>query len=226
MAQGYFITGTDTDVGKTLVSLALLQALKNQGHRVAGMKPISAGCKLANNELCNDDAIKLQHRSSIKIPYKTVNPYAFEPPVAPHLAAKNLGISIEIDNIVSSYRTIAAQVDRVIVEGAGGWLVPLDERRTMADIVDALALPVILVVGLRLGCLNHALLTVENIKMRGAILGGWVVNVIDASMSFKQQNIDTLKQRIDSPLLGIIPYQQPVIVDDAAMLLDVSLLDN
>ena len=161
--KGYFITGTDTGAGKTVVSLALMHALQVQGKSVAGMKPVSAGCITTETGLRNDDAVQLQNASSVKLSYDVVNPYAYEPAIAPHIAAQAIGEHIALDKITTCYRQIASEVDIVIVEGAGGWLVPINDRETMADIARQLGLPVILVVGMRLGCLNHALLTAESI---------------------------------------------------------------
>jgi len=204
--NGYFITGTDTGVGKTLVSLALMHTLQAQGRRVAGFKPVSAGCTNTASGLRNDDAMKLQQAGSVDFPYETINPYAYHPPIAPHIAAQSIGDSISIEKICACYKKLAGEVDLVIVEGAGGWLVPINEKETMADIAARLDLPVILVVGLRLGCLNHALLSVESIQKKGLVLKGWIANHISPNMAKSAENVDTLAQRIAAPLLGVIPY--------------------
>lgn len=204
--KGYFITGTDTGVGKTLVSLALMHALQAQGKSVAGMKPVSAGCINTDSGLRNDDAVRLQKAASVEIPYDVVNPYAFEPPIAPHIAARSIGERISVEKIMSCYQTIGGKVDIVIVEGAGGWLVPLNDRETMADIAAHLELPVILVVGMRLGCLNHALLSAENILAKGAKLAGWIANQIDRNMLKSNENISSLEALIHAPLSGVIPW--------------------
>jgi dethiobiotin synthetase len=203
---GYFITGTDTGVGKTHVAVALINALKAQGKTVAGMKPVAAGCKTTPQGLRNDDALQLQKASSVDLPYELVNPYAFEPAIAPHIAAQESGIEIHIAHIKECYEQISEKVDTVIVEGAGGWLVPLNDRETMADIVAELHLPIILVVGMRLGCLNHALLTAESVKAHGGTLAGWVANYIDEDMTKTEDNLRSLQSRIGGPLLGNIPF--------------------
>ncbi len=173
---GIFVTGTDTGIGKTVVSLGLMQALQDQGLTVAGMKPVSAGCEQTAAGLRNDDAVLLQQQSSITLEYAAVNPYAFEPAIAPHLAARAAGVEIDLDVILTAYRALAARVDCVVVEGVGGWRVPLNERASVADLAAALGLDVCLVVGLRLGCLNHALLSAASIEAAGCHLAGWVAN--------------------------------------------------
>src|SRR5690606_25531823 len=159
MTQGYFVTGTDTGVGKTRISLALMRALQAQGHTVLGMKPVASGCRSTADGLRNDDAVQLRAQASFDVPYDQVNPYAFEPPIAPHLAALAVGTVIRIDVIRDMLDRLGASADRVVVEGVGGWLVPIDASATMADVAVAVDLPVVLVVAVRLGCLNHALLT-------------------------------------------------------------------
>lgn len=205
MSGGYFITGTDTGVGKTVVGLGLMRALKERGRRVAAIKPVASGCRERDGVLCNDDALRLQAEGSVGLPYSTVNPYAFASPIAPHLAAAEAGVWISIARIVEEFRGVAAQVETVIVEGVGGWRVPLDERETVADLAAALGLPVILVVAVRLGCLNHALLTVEGIHHSGVALAGWVANRLEPACTRAEANIDTLRRRIPAPLLGILP---------------------
>jgi dethiobiotin synthetase len=199
----YFITGTDTGVGKTLISCALLHAFAAQGRRVAGFKPVAAGCD-ANRQ--NDDAKALHTVSSQPLSYERVNPYCLHEAIAPHIAAQHENVRIEMPRILAAYRELAEQADVVIVEGAGGLLVPLNEQQDNADLALELGLPVILVTGMRLGCLNHALLTVEAIKARGLTLAGWVANVIDADMKCLEENISALQQRIAAPLLGVVPY--------------------
>jgi dethiobiotin synthetase len=204
--SGYFITGTDTGVGKTHVAVALINALKAQGKTVAGMKPVAAGCESTPQGLRNDDALQLQQASSVELPYELANPYAFESAIAPHIAAQEAGVEIDIAHIKQCYEQISAKVDTVIVEGAGGWLAPLNEKQTMADIVTELQLPVILVVAMRLGCLNHALLTVESIKSWGATLAGWVANHIDVDMARAEENVQSLQSRIADSQLGVAPF--------------------
>jgi dethiobiotin synthetase len=219
---GYFITGTDTGVGKTVVAVAMINALKAQGKTVAGMKPVAAGCESTPQGLRNDDALQLQQAASVELPYKLINPYAFEPPIAPHIAAEEAGVEIDIEHIKQCYEEIAAQVDTVVLEGAGGWLVPLNDTATMADVAIALNLPVVLVVGMRLGCLNHALLSVESIQAKGAKPAGWVANQIDNDMQKYQKNVNSLKSRIGTPLLGEIPFCHTDIVATGEQYIDIA----
>ncbi len=205
--RGIFVTGTDTGVGKTWISAAVMAALQAQGLTVLGMKPVASGCEQTPDGLRNDDALRLQQQGSHPVDYALLNPYAYAPPVAPHLAAEKAGERISLERIESNYRALAAQADVVVVEGAGGWLVPLNERDTMADLARRLELEVILVVGLRLGCINHALLSAESIRAHGCTLKGWVANTLDLHMSKLPQNILSIQQRIGAPLLGVVPYQ-------------------
>lgn len=220
--MSYFVTGTDTGVGKTLVSCALLHAFAAQGRRVVGMKPVAAGC----DDDLNEDVRQLLAASTVHASRGQINPYCFMRPVAPHLAARFTGIRISLDRILETYAELNAQSDVVIVEGAGGFLVPLNDEQDSADMVQRMGIPVMLVVGMRLGCLNHALLTVEAITSRGLALAGWVANVVDADMAMLDENIATLKQRIAAPLLGIIPYQAQPDAREVATLLDLDLLDQ
>lgn len=206
--NGFFITSTDTDAGKTTISLSLMQRLKRAGKIVSCMKPVSAGCELTSDGLRNSDAVKLLAESSLMLPYELINPYAFKPPIAPHIAAHKVGEKIEIETIVDNFRKITDQSDIVIVEGAGGWLVPINEKQTMADIATALQLPVVLVVGLRLGCLNHALLTAKNIIDTQVPFAGWIANHVDPEMLQQQENIESLNQRINAPLLGVVAFKE------------------
>lgn len=201
--MNYFITGTDTDVGKTLISCALLHGFAAQGKRVVGMKPIAAGC---NASELNEDVQQLRAASNVSASNEQINPYNFTPAIAPHLAALLAGTSIDLARIVESYSALAGQAEVVIVEGAGGFLVPLNEQQDGGDLARQLGLPVILVVGMRLGCLNHALLTVEAIAARGLVLAGWVANGVDRNMAMLDENIAALKLRIEAPLLGVVPY--------------------
>lgn len=206
MNKGYFITGTDTDTGKTWISLGIVEALKQQGKRVGVMKPVSAGCERTDQGLRNQDALLLQQHSNVELDYHSINPYAFEPAIAPHLAAANQGVRIDIETLYQQLQTIEQQSDCVVVEGAGGWLVPLNDFQTMADLGKRFELPVILVVGMRLGCLNHALLSVEAIRATGLPLAGWIANQLTAEMNCLDENITTLQQMIDAPMLGQIPH--------------------
>lgn len=219
MAKGHFITGTDTGVGKTLISCALLHVYAQRGLRTAALKPIASGALLTPEGLRNEDALALQAVASVKLPYQLINPYVFAPPIAPHIAAQQAGVSMDIDTIVSTYKQCANQADVVIVEGVGGWMVPINNHDTTADLARALGLPVILVVGIRLGCLNHALLTQQCITASGLTLAGWVANVIgdDAAVA---ENVQTLQRRwCDIPLLGVVPrLSGPNAVDVAGYL--------
>ena len=204
--QGYFITGTDTEVGKTWISLGIIEALKRQGKNVGVMKPVSAGCEHTDKGLRNEDALLLQKNSNIKLDYKTINPFAFEPPIAPHIAAANENIRIDVESLHQHFQTIQQQSDCVVVEGAGGWLVPLNDFQTLADLAKRINLPVILVVNMRLGCLNHALLSVESIRNSGLPLAGWIANQVNLEMNCLKENIETLRHMIDAPMLGQIPF--------------------
>lgn len=221
--MNYFVTGTDTGVGKTLISCALLHGFAAQGKRVVGMKPVAAGC---DDDGHNEDVLQLRAAGNVAVGYGQINPYCFVPAIAPHLAAQRAGVIIRFSRIATSYHELAAQADVVIVEGAGGLLVPLNEQQDSADLAKELGLPVILVAGMRLGCLNHALLTQESIAARGLVLAGWVANVLDAEMPALQQNIDTLRQRIAAPLLGTVPHLQRPDARDAAGRLDLDRLYN
>jgi len=231
MAKGFFITGTDTDVGKTTIALGLMAALQQQGLRVAAMKPVSAGCTKTAAGLRNSDAVQLMQQASLALPYDVVNPYAFEAAIAPHIAAAQNNIVLHIEPLCRAYEKMAAQADVVIVEGAGGWQVPLNENETMADLAAALELPVINVVGLRLGCLNHALLTAESIAAHGLQHTAWAGNMPCADMVCVTENIMTLKQRLPGNCLGIVPFdsslshpQQALSGRNIARHLDISLM--
>lgn len=201
--RGLFVTGTDTGVGKTRVAVALIHALRAQGLRVAAMKPVSAGS--APGEL-NEDVVALMQAANVTANVRDVNPYAFVEPVAPHIAAQQAGVRIDLDVIAESYARLAAVAEVVVVEGAGGWRVPLNERDDMASLAQRLDLPVVLVVGLRLGCINHALLAVESIASRHMHWAGWVGNHIDPEMAQQAANLDALRVRLPDPCLGIQDY--------------------
>lgn len=206
MSKGFFVTGTDTGVGKTLVTCALLYAFRARGKRVIGMKPVAAGAEETAAGLRNEDVERLIAASSVAAPRAAINPYCFLPPVAPHLAARAAGVDIELETIRRAYVGLAALADVVIVEGVGGFRVPLGARADGADLAAVLALPVVLVVGMRLGCLNHALLTAEAIRARGLDLAGWVANHIDGHMALADENVAVLAGRLSAPLLARIAY--------------------
>jgi len=218
---GLFITGTDTGVGKSLVACALLAGFSRLGLRTAAMKPVASGCEITPLGLRNQDALQLAARTSCTVPYETLNPYAFQPAIAPHIAADQTGISMDGQHIAALYKNIAAQADICVVEGAGGWLVPLNRTETMADLVAVLDLPVVLVVGMRLGCLNHALLTAESISARGVSLAGWVANQIVPDMDNVDQNIETLHKYLPGSFLGIVEYTSEPLPENVAECLDV-----
>lgn len=201
--KGFFVTGTDTGAGKTRVAVALVHALRAQGLRVAAMKPVAAGC--VPGEL-NEDVAALVEAADVKAGLRDVNPYAFAEPIAPHIAAGLAGVRIDLDVIAAAYERLAAHADAVVVEGAGGWRVPLNEREDMAGLAERLGLPVVLVVGLRLGCLNHALLTAESIVRRGLPWAGWVGNHIEREMPYAAENIAALRSRLPGPCLGVQPF--------------------
>jgi dethiobiotin synthetase len=221
--MSYFITGTDTGVGKTLVSCALLHGFAAQGKRVVGMKPVAAGCD-DNNQ--NEDVMQLRAASNVLASKGQINPYCFTQAVAPHLAAQFVGINISFERILKSFTELNAQADVVIVEGVGGFRVPLNAGQDSADLAVQMGLPVILVVGMRLGCLNHALLTVEAIASRGLTLAGWVANVTDANMVMLNENIAALRQRINAPLLGIVPHLEQPDAREAASFLNLASLEQ
>lgn len=202
----WFVTGTDTEVGKTFVSCALLHAMRQRGWTTLGMKPVAAGCDAEGR---NEDVEQLIAASSVTAPRELVNPYAFRAAIAPHIAAAEEGRTIELASIVTAFEQLQDLADAVLVEGVGGFCVPLGAERDAADTADlavALDLPVILVVGMRLGCISHALLTEQAIAARGLQLVGWVANRIDPAMSRFDENLAALQVRIAAPLLGVIPY--------------------
>ena len=214
MSQGVFVTAIDTDAGKTVVSAGLVEAWRAQGKTVAVMKPVASGCDRTDQGLRNDDARRLIAASASTVPYRLVNPYAFEAPVAPHIAAHSDGTEIEMAVIESAFEQLQATADRVVVEGVGGWMVPINASQTMADVAKTLGLPVVLVVAVRLGCLNHALLTAEAIRRSGLPLCGWVANRLDSECLQLEENIAALKERLDAPLLVDLPLEQ----DEAALM--------
>ncbi len=206
MSGGLFITGTDTEVGKTLVARLIVRGLVAGGVRVAVMKPVAAGSFMTAKGLRNEDALGLIADSNVALPYATVNPYCLAAPVSPHLAARDTGTTIELPRIRENFRALQGCADCVIVEGAGGWLAPLNDREFIADLAAALELPVLLVVGLRLGCLNHALLTVAAIRQRRLRFAGWIANQIDADFARMPDNLATLEQHIGMAPLAIVRH--------------------
>jgi dethiobiotin synthetase len=201
--RSLFVTGTDTEVGKTRISVGLIHKLIERGYKVAGMKPVASGCELTAEGLRNEDAVALMQASNVELPYDVVNPYAFKPAIAPHIAAEQIGVDIDVSSIQHHYQSIAQQADVVVVEGAGGWLVPLNNQLTIADLALKLDLEVVLVVGIRLGCINHALLSVAAIKQSGLVFRGWIANDLEASPQAEDM-IKTLSSHIDEPCLGVV----------------------
>jgi len=207
--KAFFITGTDTGVGKTLVTCALIHACGKSGMDAVGLKPVAAGCELTDQGLRNEDALLIQSAMTTPLSYPQVNPVALAPAIAPHLAARQSGQTIQLSSLVNHCRAICDVHSPVFIEGAGGWRVPLNDRQGLSDLAVALNLPVILVIGVRLGCLNHAALTRQAIMTDGLPLVGWVANVIDPDMPCQQENIDTLHQIMQSPPLAVLPFSCP-----------------
>lgn len=221
MKQGFFITGTDTGVGKTLIATALVHGFAQAGSKVVGMKPVAAGADWQDDQLINEDVAQLIAAGNVKADLAHINPYVFESPIAPHIAAAQAGVSMSISKIKSDFEVLANIADVVVVEGAGGFLVPLNDSEDMADLAVALGLPMILVVGMRLGCLNHALLTVAAMKARDLRLAGWIANTINPQMANFAENLHSLRQRIaksypGAPLLGVVPYATEVSAEKGA----------
>ena len=203
----FFVTGTDTGVGKTLVAAALLLNARAFGLSAVGVKPVSAGCTLVNGQFVNDDALLLQRHASVRLDYAEVNPVALEPALAPHIAARRAGIELRAAGLAAAVTRVADQgQDVLLVEGAGGWLTPLNDTETMADVAVRLGYPVILVVNMRLGCLNHALLTAHAIQSAGLSLAGWVANSTAPTMEAFDENLQALERRLNSLRLGTVPY--------------------
>ena len=215
VAAGVCVVGTDTGVGKTLVACALLRRLRREGARALAMKPVAAGARQDRDGRHSDDARALRAASGIEVPDELMNPYLFAAPISPHLAARHEGVEIDLEVIARRFGELAALGDAVVVEGAGGFCVPLTDRLTGADLAQALGLPLMLVVGLRLGCLNHALLTAEAIAARGLEFAGWVANTVDPEMAALHENVETLRTRLAAPCLGVLPWL-PVADAEAA----------
>jgi len=217
--HGFFIAGTDTNIGKTLVAAALLHAYADLGYRVVGMKPVAAGAELVEGVWANEDVAMLRAAGNVQAAPELVNPYLFREPIAPHIAAEHKGVRIEIPRIRAAFEALAEQADVVVVEGVGGLLVPLSEDKDAADLAVALGLPLILVVGMRLGCINHALLSMEAIAARGLKLAGWVANRLDPAMAAYDENLTTLSKRLPAPLLAELPHMANVDPQRAATFL-------
>lgn len=219
MKKGYFITGTDTDVGKTWATIALMRHFKNQGYSVIGMKPIAAGCEWQEGVLKNEDALLMQENASLEIEYKKINPYAFEMPVSPHLASSENPISLKV--IKNTFDELKDNADVIFVEGAGGWLAPLSCDYDIADLAKKLQLPVIFVVAIRLGCINHARLTFQAIQADDVECAGWIAMCVDPDMPMLTENISMIKDKVSAPLLGVLPYSDFMNFDFLAMHLEI-----
>jgi len=204
MEKGYFITGTDTNAGKTWATIALMRYFKGQGKTVAGMKPVAAGCVMVDGRLKNADALLIQENGSWQIDYDLINPYAYELPVSPHIAG--VRNPVRLDVLAAPFELLKTLADIVIVEGAGGWYAPLNERESISDLAKALALPVIMVVAIRLGCINHARLTYQAIEHSGVKCAGWIAVCTDPDVLSRDENIQTIKAAVDAPLLAVLPY--------------------
>ncbi|PPD56239.1 MAG: dethiobiotin synthase [Methylotenera sp.] len=198
MKQAFFITGTDTGVGKTFIACKLIQQYVAQGYKVVGMKPVAAGCELVDGEWVNDDVLKLEAASNVKAPRALTNPYSFTEPIAPHIAAELTGKTIEISVIKDAFDALSQMADIVIVEGAGGFLVPLNNTEKLADLAQALNIPVVLVVGIKLGCINHAILTYEAVKARQIQMHAWIPNQIEPQMQYYANNIASIKANLSA----------------------------
>ncbi|QBF28856.1 dethiobiotin synthase [Pseudomonas tructae] len=226
MSQAYFIAGTDTDVGKTTIAAGLLHAARQAGLSTLGAKPVASGCEASSKGLRNADALALIDESSLKLPYEQINPFAFAPAIAPHLAAREAGVTLSVQSLLVPMREVLAKgADFTLIEGAGGWRVPLSDEANLSELAVALKLPVILVVGVRLGCINHALLTAEAIARDGLQLAGWVANIIDPRTSRLEENLASLAERLPAPCLGRVPKLKGVSADAVAEYLQLDLLD-
>ncbi|HEY8586365.1 MAG TPA: dethiobiotin synthase [Rhodanobacter sp.] len=226
MIDAIFIAGTDTGIGKTHASCALLHALRAAGHRTCGMKPVASGCAPTAHGLRNDDAAALQAcGSDPELPYGLINPVALRDPLSPHLAAAHDGVVVSLDSLRSAFEQLRGRHQRVVVEGIGGWLVPLAPGLFASDIARQWQLPVILVVGLRLGCLNHALLSARAIVADGCRLLGWIANRVDPTMDAPKENLATLRELLPAPCLGVLPHGVPPAQASACLAAAVAALD-
>ena len=204
MEQGYFITGTDTNAGKTWATIALMRYFRQQGKTVAGMKPVAAGCEMQDGRMKNEDALLIQENASLPIDYDLINPYAYQLPVSPHIAGINN--PVKMDKIAESFNVLKELAEIVLVEGAGGWYTPLNDSEDISDLAKALALPVILVVAIRLGCINHAKLTWQAIQNSGLPCAGWIAVCVEPDMLSRDENIRTIEMALKLPLLGVLPF--------------------
>ncbi len=211
MEQGYFITGTDTNAGKTWATIALMRYFKQQGKTVVGMKPVAAGCVMHNGQLKNEDALLIQENASLQIDYDVINPYAYQLPVSPHIAGINNPVNLA--TIAGHFTILKELAEIVLVEGAGGWYAPLNDHEDISDLAKVLALPVILVVAIKLGCINHAKLTWKAIQRSGIPCAGWIAVCVELDMLNRDENIQTIKTALNEPLLGVLPYLESADFD-------------
>ncbi len=225
MTKIFFVTGTDTGVGKTLMTSAMLHAANQKGLRTLGLKPVAAGCDDTEEGPRNGDALQLLRNASVKLPYEQVNPVALRAAIAPHIAAAQEGKRVTVDRLVGYCRgALMNKADLCLIEGAGGWRVPLNPRESMADLAKALDIPVILVAGIRLGCINHTLLTAESIARDGLKGAGWIASCLEPELPVQRENIDTLRSLLPFPLLGEVPYLDDPSPQTASTWLDISKL--
>jgi dethiobiotin synthetase len=224
--KGVFVTGTDTGVGKTVVATGLVRGLVAKGQRVAVMKPVASGSERTGEGLRNEDALALLAASNVPAPYERVNPFCFEPAISPHIAADDVGVEVDLALIRRNFEALAAGADWIVAEGAGGWLAPIGATTSIRDLALTLNLPVVMVVGLRLGCINHALLTKLAIEAQGAQFGGWIANILDPVMMRRAENLETLIRLIGKPPLAVVPHlatgTSPLALSEAATELLVS----
>jgi dethiobiotin synthetase len=207
MAQTFFITGTDTDAGKTFAACALLQAAQKRGLSTAAVKPLAAGGNLVEGKVRNEDALLLQKKCTLNLSYEEINPLCLQQAIAPHIAAQQEGKTIHAQELADHCQKIMTKnADLTLIEGAGGWQVPLNQEEFVGDIVKRLNIPVILIVGMKLGCLNHALLTVKALHDEGIVLHGWIANQLNPQMPVFTENLNTLREKIDAPLVATIPW--------------------
>lgn len=226
MSSSYFIAGTDTDIGKTTIAAGLLYAARHSGLSTVAGKPVASGCIVSPEGLRNADALALLAECSVALTYEEVNPVAFEPAIAPHLAAREAGVALTVESLLEPMRYLLSKgADFTLIEGAGGWRVPLADQSNLSDLARALQLPVILVVGVRLGCINHALLTAEAIAQDGLQLAGWVANIINGKTARLEENLATLAERLPAPCLGRVPLLKKPTAEAVAEFLHLELLD-
>lgn len=221
MGAAFFVTGTDTEIGKTTIACGLLRAARNAGLSTAAAKPVASGCERTAEGLRNSDALGLLVGCSLPLRYEEVNPFAFEPAIAPHLAAREAGVQLDVEALAGPVNAVLARnADFTLVEGAGGWRVPLAGGENLSDLAVRLGLPVILVVGVRLGCINHAVLSAEAIQRDGLVLAGWVANIVDPATSRLEENLATLAERLPAPCLGRVPRLEVPSAEAVAAHLD------